>query len=133
MNTRRRFITIVPLAGAALLTACGKPAAPAATPAPAPTPAPPAPAAAPAPAPAPAAAPAAGSITLVDPAAPEAVALAYTPRGSESKHAKYAPPAACGNCVLYAGKTGDETGPCPLFVGKHVTALGWCSAYNKRG
>jgi High potential iron-sulfur protein len=70
---------------------------------------------------------------MVNPASPEATGLAYTAQASTSKHEKYAPPAACGNCVMYAGKPGDEAGPCPLFIGNRVAAAGWCSGYNKRG
>jgi High potential iron-sulfur protein len=122
MSTRRRFITLAPWAGASLLTACGgeKTAQPIAAPA----------AAAP-PAPAPAAN--VSGKPLVDPADPAAVGLAYTPRGSESKHPRYAAPAACGNCIMYGGKPGEMQGTCALFMGQHVAVNGWCSAYNRRG
>lgn len=147
METRRRFITIMPLAGAALLAACGKKeaepapaAAPAAAPAPAPAPppaaeaAPPAAAPAAAPAPAPAAAPTAAPTTgqTLDPADPTAVALGYVADASTTKNDKRTAGAACANCALFAGKAGDASGPCGLFPGKLVMAAGWCTAYNKK-
>jgi High potential iron-sulfur protein len=122
MSTRRRFISLAPWAGASLLAACGgdKAAPSGATQA----------AAAPA-----GNAPAANTSNkpLVDPADPAAVGLAYIPRGSESKHPRYAAPAACGNCIMYGGKAGEMQGTCALFMGQHVAVNGWCSAYNRRG
>ena len=151
MNTRRRFIEILPLASIAplaLMAACSdKTAAPAAAPAPA-APAPvsatpvPAPAAAPA-APAVAEAPAApaattstaGSLPSVDPKDAASVALGYAAEASQTdvaKYPKYAAGQACGNCALFGGKAGDAAGACPLFAGKQVSAKGWCSAYAKK-
>ena len=117
MNTRRRFITLIPLAGVAALAACGDKAA---APAPAPTPAP-------APAPTPAA-PAA----MLDPADPAAVALGYVSDAKTAKSEKFVAGSACSNCALFAGKSGDAAGPCPLFGGKQVAAIGWCTAYAKK-
>lgn len=138
MNNRRRFITLVPFAGAALLAACSKEAATTdATPAPAPAPAMPAPVTAPAP-----------SSTDTDPAAvsgaqlplleesdPAAVGLGYVAvasRADSTKYKNYTAGQACDNCSLFAGKAGDTQAPCPLFAGKQVLATGWCSAYVKK-
>jgi len=134
MNTRRRFIEILPLAGLSLLGACSDKAAPAASPAPAPSAAPaPAPAPQPVESPAPAAAGAAQA--AVDPAEPTAVALGYVADASQvdkAKYTAYATGQACANCALYTGKAGDASGPCPLFAGRQVSAKGWCSAYAKK-
>jgi len=137
MTTRRRFIEIMPLAGAAMLAACGdkKAAAPElAVPAPAPAPAQ---AAAP-PAPAVAAEPAgttAAASTPLDEKSDKAVALGYVTdakRVDGTKYKNYAAGQACSNCALFQGKAGDASGPCPLFAGNSVTAQGWCSAYSKK-
>ena len=126
MNDRRRFITLAPFAGATLLAACSKETATtAATPAPAPVPAP-------------VAAPAAVSgatLPLLQESDPLAVGLGYVAlasRADGTKYKNYTPGLACGNCSLYAGKSGDVQGPCPLFAGKQVMAAGWCSAYVKK-
>jgi len=147
MNNRRRFITLVPFAGATLLAACSKEAAtPSATPAPAPpapapapSPAMPAPAPAMAPAPSPAgtdpAAASGANLPLLQESDPAAVGLGYVAvasRTDSTKYKNYAAGQACGNCSLFAGKAGDAQGPCPLFAGKQVLATGWCSAYVKK-
>jgi hypothetical protein len=144
MNTRRRFIEILPIASLAplaLMAACSDkapaPAAPA--PAPAPTAAAPTPAPAPAPAPAEAAAPttpsANANLPMVDPKDTASVALGYVAEASQAdvaKYPKFAASQACSNCALFGGKSGDAAGPCPLFAGKQVSAKGWCSAYAKK-
>ncbi len=35
----------------------------------------------------------------------------------------------CGNCTLFQGAAGDETGPCPLFGENVVSSKAWCSAW----
>lgn len=57
----------------------------------------------------------------VDPESAQAKALQYT--SVSEKEDK------CGNCTLYTGAAGDETGPCPLFPGSVVMSSGWCSAW----
>lgn len=140
-TTRRRFIEILPLAGAGLLAACTDKSAPpppapppAADPAPAAA-APAAPAPAPTPAPTPAPATTAGALPMVDEKDPAAVGLGYVADASRVDTAKfktYTAGAACGNCALFAGKPGDASGPCPLFAGRQVSAKGWCSAHAKK-
>lgn len=142
MTTRRRFLWLVPASGAAVLGACSKapePASGAPAPSPSaaeyPTPAPPPPpAAAPAPAPSPAAAPAAPG-PLVQESDPTAVALGYRADAAtvdKTKHPAFAEGQRCGTCQLYQGTAGAESGPCPLFPGKQVTAKGWCASYVKK-
>jgi hypothetical protein len=136
VKTRRQFVQIFPLAGLALLAACGdkKPASVAAAPAPA------APAPAPAPAPvaaAAAAAPAApaGNLPMVAADDVTAVALGYvsdTAKVDKAKYPQYAAGSKCSNCSLYQGAAGSASGPCPLFPGKQVSADGWSSAYVKK-
>lgn len=135
MNDRRRFITLVPFAGAALLAACSKesaPPPPVAAPAPAVAAAPAAEASAALASPATTAA----NLPLVDESSPIAVSLGYVAVSSRADAAKYkthTASQACANCALYAGKEGAAQGPCPLFAGSHVKATGWCSAYAKKG
>jgi High potential iron-sulfur protein len=145
MQTRRRFIMIVPAAaGVGLLAACGqKPAdAPAAPIAAAPTPAPAAPApvaAAPAPAAAEpaastAAAPAAAG-AMVDEKDPQATSLGYVASAAKvdkAKFTKYVDGQNCAGCLLYQGAAGSAAGPCGIFAGKQVASAGWCSAFNKK-
>lgn len=141
MTTRRRLIQSLPAlplmttaGAAALLAACGdkKAAAPAVT-----TPAPAAPpvAAAPEPAAAPAA-PATSATTgpLLDEKDPQAVALGYVAvaaKADKAKFPKYADGQLCSNCSLYQGGAAAQGG-CPLFPGKQVLAVAWCSAHNKK-
>ena len=139
MTNRRRFITIVPFAGAALLAACSKETSvPATTPMPAPAPDP-SPMTAPQPpapvAETPAPAEVASNLPLLDESAPAAVALGYVAVASNANASKYptfAAGQACSNCALYAGKATDVQAPCPLFAGNQVLAAGWCSAWVKK-
>lgn len=133
--SRRRFIVIIPFAGAALMTACSKqpePASPAAlepTPAPAATPTP-------SPAPSPEPAPVATSdLPMVDESEPQALALGYVAdatRADTVKFKSYVEGNHCANCALYTGQAGDAAGGCALFPGKHVAAAGWCSSWVKK-
>jgi hypothetical protein len=144
MTTRRQLIQSIPAlplmtaAGAvALLAACGDKKAPEVA-APAPAAPAPAPAAAPAPAPvaaaAPPAAPAAATGPLVDEKDPQAAALGYVAvaaKADKAKFPKYADGQLCSNCALYMGGSAAQGG-CPLYPGKQVLAVAWCSAYNKK-
>ena len=129
MNNRRRFITLVPFAGAALLAACSKESTtttvtPAATPTPAPAPDVPTPAAV-----------SSANLPLLQESDPVALGLGYVAlasRADGTKYKNYTPGQVCGNCSLYAGKASDAQAPCPLFAGKQVAAAGWCSAYVKK-
>ncbi len=69
---------------------------------------------------------------LVDEKDPTAQALGYkadATKVDKAKFPKYAAVQSCLNCLLYQGKPGGASGPCPLFPGKTVAAKGWCSAY----
>lgn len=146
-SSRRRFVTLVPIAGFAMLVACSEKPAPEPAPAPV-TPPPPAPEPASAPAPAPAepvsepaaaatpAAPATSAkLPLVEPGSPQAQALGYVSDATQVDKAKYKTYVAgshCANCALFQGQASDTEGGCPLFPGKHVAAKGWCSAWAKK-
>ena len=58
----------------------------------------------------------------VDPADPAAMGLGYV-------HASETADQNCSNCQLYTGVDGDEWGPCGIFPGKNVNAMGWCKAW----
>lgn len=139
MTTRRQFIKIVPLAGAAFVVGCSdKPAPPPkiadATPAPAPAAvASPPPAAAPATPPATSAAP--SNMPMLDEKDATAVALGYVANATKADTTKYKTYAAgqnCSGCQLFQGQAGAASGPCTLFAGKQVSAQGWCSAFAKK-
>lgn len=138
---RRRFIAIIPFAGAALLTACSKEVdtAPRSTvePAPSPAPMPPAavesrPAMPQTPEPAPAST---AGMPMVDENEPQAKALGYVnvaTRADTAKYKSYVAGSQCSNCALYTGKPGDAAGGCPLFAGQQVAAKAWCASWVKK-
>jgi hypothetical protein len=70
---------------------------------------------------------AASSAPLLQVGAPEAKAVKYV---EDAKQAKGANPGSnCANCALYQGANGSSQGPCQLFPGKDVKAIGWCSSW----
>ncbi len=103
--TRRRFITLVPVAGAALMATGHAIAAGHA------------------------------GAAMVDEKDATAAALAYVADAAKADKSKVKAPAgsSCGNCALYTGKAGDAAGGCGIFPGKQVSATGICSAYAKKG
>jgi hypothetical protein len=103
-TTRRRFIAILPVAGAALLGAGAALAA------------------------------GHSGAAMVDEKDPNAVALAYVADAAKADKAKVKAAAGsqCSNCALYSGKAGDAAGGCGIFPGKQVSAKGICSAYAKK-
>lgn len=70
---------------------------------------------------------------MVDPNDPAAKGLGYVADAKATTDPKHTPGAACANCALFGGQSGDASGPCPLFAGKTVAASGWCTAYAKKG
>ena len=102
MTSRRQFIQIVPFASAALLASRSVFAA---------------------------------DLPMLDEKDPQAAALGYVADAAKADKAKFKNFAAGQNCVtcqLFQAKPGEAAGPCPLFVGKNVTAKGWCSAFAKK-
>ena len=63
---------------------------------------------------------------------PQAKALAYVEKASESKHPSYLAGHNCANCNFIQGKDGEAWRPCQLFPGYHVANDGWCSAWAKK-
>ena len=58
--------------------------------------------------------------------------VADATKADKAKFKTYAAGQDCATCQLYQGKAGDAAGPCTLFAGKRVTAKGWCSAFAKK-
>ena len=102
MTTRRAFIQILPLAGAAALCANAAFAADA------------------------------PKVDPKDPQAAALGYVADASKADKAKFPKYASGQACGGCQLYQGKPGDAAGGCAIFAGKQVSAKGWCSAFTKK-
>ena len=53
-------------------------------------------------------------------------------RANKAKFPSYAAGQACANCSFFQGKPTDALAPCPLYGGKRVSSKGWCSAYAKK-
>ena len=102
-TTRRAFIQILPLAGAAALCANAALAAGAAP-----------------------------TLDPKDAQAVALGYVVDATKADKAKYPKYAAGQACGSCQLYQGKAGDAAAPCALFGGKQVGAKAWCSAYVKK-
>ena len=102
MTTRRAFIQILPLAGAAALCANAAWAA------------------------------GAPPVDPKDPQAVAPGYVADATKADKAKFPRYAAGQACGSCQLYQGKPADASAPCALFGGKQVGAKAWCSAYVKK-
>ena len=102
MTSRRQFIRIVPLAGAALLS--GRAALAADPP----------------------------MVDEKDAQAAALGYVADAARADKAKFKNFAAGQHCGNCQLFQGKPDAAAGPCPLFAGKQVSGKGWCSAWAKK-
>ncbi|MBC7941713.1 MAG: high-potential iron-sulfur protein [Chitinophagaceae bacterium] len=102
MTSRRRFIQIVPVAGATLLVART------------------------------ALAQAPQLVNEKDPQSVALGYVADATKADKAKYKNYAAGQLCTNCALYQGKPTDAVAPCPLFAGKVVAGKGWCSAYAKK-
>ena len=103
MTSRRHFIQIVPVAGAALLSSRG------------------------------AFAQAAPMVNEKDPQAVALGYVADASKADKAKFKTFAAGQLCSNCALFQGKAADAAGGCPLFAGKQVAGKGWCSAWAKKG
>ena len=71
------------------------------------------------------------AVDMVSESDPTAVALKYkldATKATDRKDAK----ALCNNCNFYTGKPADANGPCAVFVGKLVSAKGWCISWVKK-
>jgi hypothetical protein len=77
----------------------------------------------------------AGSAAKVDEKDPQAAALGYVSDSGKADAKKFPQHAAtqkCSGCMLFQGKAGDATGPCPIFAGRLVSSGGWCSSWVKK-
>lgn len=102
MTSRRDFIRIVPLAGAALLAgraSFGADAPP---------------------------------LDPKDPQAVALGYVPDATHANKAKFPNYAAGHECANCLQFKGQAGAASGPCTIFGGKQVSAKGWCSAWVKR-
>jgi hypothetical protein len=100
MNSRRKFLHLIPAAGAALagadvVLAQGQ----------------------------------APMVDEKDPQAVSLGYVADAKRVDKAKFPKYAPPQRCAVCQFYQGAATLPTAPCTIFGGKRVAGPGWCSAY----
>jgi hypothetical protein len=102
MQTRRKFIQIVPVAGATVLV--GREAF----------------------------AQAPARLDEKDPQAVALGYLHDATKVDKAKQPKWAAGQQCNNCQLYQGKPADAWGGCPLFGAKQVNAKGWCNAWVKK-
>jgi hypothetical protein len=133
------MLSMMPLAGVGLLSACGEKAPPTASaPAPAPSPAAPPPPATTAPtavAPAPSAPSPAPAPAVVGTGEQIASTLGYVTDATQvdtTKYPTYVAGSNCSQCAQYSGADGAAEGPCVIFSGRLVSAKGWCSAWAKR-
>ena len=102
MNSRRDFIRIVPLAGAALLASRAGLAGDA------------------------------PRLDPKDPQAVALGYAPDATKADKAKFANYVAGHECANCHQFQGKAGDTFGPCLIFGGKQVSSRGWCSAWVKK-
>ena len=69
------------------------------------------------------------ALPMLDPSAPNAKALSYTPdAATAASHAAYKEGSHCANCTFF----NESTGACPLFAGHAVAPEGWCQAWVKK-
>ena len=67
---------------------------------------------------------------------PTAKALGYVEDASKVDKAKfpsYKAGAHCATCNFFQGKAGDAYGPCQIFPGKAVAGKGWCASHSPKG
>ena len=81
--------------------------------------------------------PAGGGAQLprLDPASPQAKALAYVHDGSKvdrKAHPNFRPEQKCNNCIHWTGKPTDPWAGCNLFPGRSVAGPGWCKVWAKK-
>jgi hypothetical protein len=66
---------------------------------------------------------------------PQAVALGYvsdSTKADKKKYPNHSSEQRCSGCQLFSGNATDATAACAVFSGKHVAAIGWCSAHAKK-
>jgi len=106
-QSRRSFISLVGIAGAAALLGARPGTAPAQ----------------------------AAQLPHLTEADPTAKALGYTEdagKVDKSKFPTYKAGAHCATCNFFQGAAGQAYGPCQLFPGKAVNAHGWCASHTPK-
>lgn len=66
---------------------------------------------------------------------PEAIALQYKADAAKvdrTKSPSYKPGQTCATCSLFVPEAGSPRGACQVILGKDVTAVGWCNAWEKK-
>jgi hypothetical protein len=66
---------------------------------------------------------------------PQAIALGYkhdTTKVDDKKFPKHAKDQRCDGCQFFTGKPAEAWGPCAIFGGKNVSAVGWCNSWVKK-
>lgn len=63
---------------------------------------------------------------------PTAISLGYRHDAEQASHEQYEAGRRCDGCVFYQGESGTADGPCLVFGGKLVTAVGWCASWRAR-
>ena len=66
---------------------------------------------------------------------PNALALGYKTDAISVEIAAYPSfdsEQACDNCLFYQTTNTDNIGPCKMFPGHSVSAIGWCSLYTPK-
>jgi hypothetical protein len=66
---------------------------------------------------------------------PQALALGYVSdslKADKKKYPNHSNEQRCNTCQLFSGKSADTTAACPVFSGKQVAGIGWCSAHAKK-
>jgi hypothetical protein len=66
---------------------------------------------------------------------PTAKALGYVEdagKVDKTKYPAFKPGAQCAGCNFFKGKAGDAYGPCQIFPGKAVAAKGWCASHSPK-
>ncbi len=61
--------------------------------------------------------------------------LGYTDQATDvdkAKYPTYKPGQMCDKCRFFKGSAGQKYGPCQIFVGKDVSASGWCVSFSPK-
>jgi hypothetical protein len=67
---------------------------------------------------------------------PTAKALGYVEdagKVDKTKFPSYKAGAHCSTCNFFQGKPADAYGPCQIFPGKAVAGKGWCASHSPKG
>jgi hypothetical protein len=71
----------------------------------------------------------------LDPASPQAKALAYVHDGAQvnrKANPNFRPEQKCNNCLHWTGRPTDPWAGCNLFPGRSVAGPGWCRVWVRK-